>query len=356
MAEITPDQRIMAAMTPDQRSMAAMTPYAEDLSRVATTVPLPQEGAVLVTGATGLIGGCLTDLLMLHGTCEVYALGRNSQRARQRFSSYWEDERFHFIEHDICEPLSVDIRFQWMIHAASNASPNFFQQQPVEVMKANLTGLCHLLDYGREHGLRRMVYVSSGEVYGEGDGTPFREQSSGYIDVLSPRSCYPSSKRAAETLCAAYCQEYGMEIVIARPCHTYGPYFTESDNRVYAQFIRNVLHGEDIVMKSTGSQYRSWIYVADCAAAILLLLGKGKSGEAYNVANGASNITIRELAERIAALGRRKVVMNLSPSGNTTPISKAVFSTDKIEQLGWSPLFTMDEGLAHTLQTQTSSN
>lgn len=335
--------------------MAEITPYQQDLNRVASLTPLPQEGTVLITGATGLIGGCLTDLLMKYSGCHVYALGRNRQRARQRFSDYWEEERFHFLEHDISKPMTVDIDFQWMIHAASNASPNFFLQQPVEVMKANLLGLCNLLDYGRQHKLQRMVYVSSGEVYGEGDGKTFTEQSSGFIDILSPRSCYPSSKRAAETLCAAYCQEYNMEVVVARPCHTYGPYFTESDNRVYAQFIRNVLNGEDIILRSKGEQYRSWIYVVDCAAAILLLLAKGQSGEAYNVANSESNITIRQLAEHIATLGERKVIMNVVPSGNTTPITKAVFSTEKMEQLGWLPLFTMEEGLAHTLITTTSN-
>jgi nucleoside-diphosphate-sugar epimerase len=218
-------------------------------------------------------------------------------------------------------------------------------------MKANLNGLCHLVEYGIKHHLQRMVYVSSGEIYGEGDGSIFTEQSSGYIDILSPRACYPSSKRAAETLCAAYCKEYGTPIVIARPCHTYGPYFTESDNRVYAQFIRNVLRGEDIVMKSKGEQYMSWIYVVDCAAAILLLLAKGQSGEAYNVAHDDSNITIRQLAEKIAGIGGRKVVMQITEDGNTTPITKAVFSTEKIEQLGWQPLFSIDEGLSHTLDS-----
>ena len=139
--------------------------------------------------------------------------------------------------------------------------------------------------------------------------------------------------------------------MIARPCHTYGPYFTESDNRVYAQFIRNVLRGEDIVMKSKGEQYRSWVYVVDCAAAILLLLAKGQSGEAYNVAHADSNITIRQLAEKIAGIGGRKVVMQITEDGNTTPITKAVFSTEKIEQLGWKPLFSIDEGLSHTLDS-----
>ena len=329
--------------------MAEMSHYLQDIAQAASQLELPQEGNILVTGATGLIGSCLVDMLMLHTPCHVYALGRNRQRAAARFHDYWQKERFHFIEHDISRPLPTTEDFHYIIHAASNASPNFFQQSPVEVMKANLNGVCHLAEYGLQHQMKRMVYVSSGEVYGEGDGSVFTEQSSGYIDITSPRACYPSSKRAAETLCAAYGQEYGAQIVTARLCHTYGPHFTESDNRVYAQFIRNVLNGEDIIMKSLGAQYRSWLYVVDCAAAILTLLMKGKSGEAYNVANEESNITIRQLAEKIAAIGGRQVRMEITGNGNTTPITKAVFSTQKIEQLGWKPLFGIDEGLEHTI-------
>ena len=331
--------------------MAEINPYRQDLDKVVQQLNVPQEGNILITGATGLIGSCLVDLLMRHSFCHIYAMGRNSQRAEQRFADYWQQPRFHFIRHDICQSLECTENFHYIIHAASNASPNFFQQSPVEVMKSNLDGLCHLVEYGLSHHMQRMLYVSSGEVYGEGDGSVFSEQSSGYIDILSPRACYPSSKRAAETLCASYCQEYGAQIVIARPCHTYGPYFTESDNRVYAQFIRNILNDEDIVMKSRGEQFRSWLYVVDCAVAMLLLLTKGNSGEAYNVANEESNITIRQLAEEIAKIGNKKVVFDLAENGNTTPITKAVFSTEKLNQLGWKPLFSIEEGLAHTIQS-----
>lgn len=331
--------------------MAEINPYRQDLDKVVQQLNVPQEGNILITGATGLIGSCLVDLLMRHSFCHIYAMGRNSQRAEQRFADYWQQPRFHFIRHDICQSLECTENFHYIIHAASNASPNFFQQSPVEVMKSNLNGLCQLVEYGLSHHMQRMLYVSSGEVYGEGDGSVFSEKSSGYIDILSPRACYPSSKRAAETLCASYCQEYGAQIVIARPCHTYGPYFTESDNRVYAQFIRNILNDEDIVMKSRGEQFRSWLYVVDCAVAMLLLLTKGNSGEAYNVANEESNITIRQLAEEIAKIGNKKVVFDLAENGNTTPITKAVFSTEKLNQLGWKPLFSIEEGLAHTIQS-----
>ncbi len=331
--------------------MAQITPYQQDLSNAANRWQFPQKGNILITGATGLIGGCLTDMLMEYSQCHVYALGRNTQRAALRFASYQEDERFHFIKHDICQPLETNTNFQYIIHAASNASPNFFNQSPVEIMKSNLNGLCNLVEYGLRHNLQRMVYVSSGEIYGEGDGSVFTEESCGYIDILSSRSCYPSSKRAAETLCAAYCQEYGAQIVVARPCHTYGPYFTESDNRVYAQFIRNILNNEDIVMKSKGEQFRSWLYVVDCATAILLLLLKGKNKEAYNIANSGSNITIRQLAEEIAHIGNKKVIMDIDKSVVTTPITKAVFSTKKLEALGWQPLYDITQGLRHSIET-----
>ncbi len=332
--------------------MAQVNCYQQDVCQVLSKIDLTSlEGcSVLVTGATGLIGATLTDLLMQQGGINVYAMGRNEQRARCRFADYWDADRFHFVKGDVTQPLMGDICYDYIIHAASNASPNFFQQQPVEVIKSNINGVEHLMEYGRSHQMKRLLYVSSGEIYGEGTGGIFTETDSGYVDCATPRACYPSSKRAAETLCVAYAAEYGIDVVIGRPCHTYGPYFTESDNRVYAQFIRNVLAGEDIVMKSAGLQYRSWLYVVDCAAALLTLLVKGACGEAYNIADEASNITIRQLAELLATAGGRKVVMAADSNQNTTPITKAVFSTEKLRALGWQPQWSIADGLQHTLE------
>ena len=330
--------------------MAEVSPYIEDIRRGLQQYDLTSltGSRILITGATGLIGGCLVDILM-HCQCQVYAMGRNEARARQRFADYWQHERFHFVKGDVTELLPVDIPFDYIIHAASNASPNFFKEKPVEVIKSNIMGGANLMEYGLAHGMKRMLYVSSGEIYGEGSGETFKETDSGYIDCATPRACYPSSKRTAETLCVAYAAEYGADVVIARPCHTYGPHFTESDNRVYAQFIRNVLRGEDIVITGTGQLYRSWIYVVDCALAILLLLVKGECGQAYNVADEQSCVSIRTLAEMTARMAGRRVIMSNQDKSGSAPITHATFCTSKLEALGWQPLCHLEEGLAHTI-------
>lgn len=335
--------------------------YKDDIFKAAT-LDLPWDKLsgcnILITGATGLIGSCLVEVLLTHPGKDyhVYASGRNEDRAKLRFQEYTDDPSFHFIKYDVSEPLEGDTRFDFIIHAASNASPNFFATKPVEVIKSNIIGVSNLMDYGLHHGLKRFLFVSSGEVYGEGDGRVFTEDYSGYVDPTSPRSCYPSSKRAAETLCVSYGAEYGVETVIARPCHTYGPHFTESDNRVYAQFIRNVLNGEDIVMKSTGEQFRSWCYVVDCASAILHILLKGENGQAYNIADEKSNITIKELAEIIAKIGGKEVIIDLPPETEQkgfNVVTKSVFSTKKLVKLGWETQGSLKDNMRSIIDELT---
>lgn len=331
--------------------------YTDDIHAVAC-LNLPWDKLsgcnILITGATGLIGSCLVEVLMCRPDKDyhVYASGRNEDRAMKRFRVFAGDPSFHFFRYDVIKPLEGDIDFQYIIHAASNASPNFFTAKPVEVIKSNIDGVAHLMDYGLHHELKRFLFVSTGEIYGEGDGRVFSEDYSGYVNPISPRSCYPSSKRAAETLCVSYGAEYGVETVIARPSHTYGPNFTESDNRVYAQFIRNVLGDQDIVMKSTGSQFRSWCYVVDCASALLHILLKGENGQAYNIADESSNITIKELAEMIAEIGGKKVVIELPSDveqAGFNVVTRSLFATDKLQALGWGVSGSMKTKIESTI-------
>lgn len=337
-----------------------MNDYLNDIHSLLNTFELPWEKLsgknILVLGATGLIGGSLIDLLMSNPAINynVFAAGRNLERAEERFASYQTSPFYHFVQFDVTEPLVTNICFDYIVDAAGGASPQLYTSDPVGVMKSNVMGVDKLLTFGLQHGLKKFVYISSGEVYGEGDGRVFYEDYSGYINPVTVRACYPSAKRAAETLCICYAHQYGINVSIARPCHVYGPYFSSSDNRVYAQFIRNILHGENIVLKSKGEAFRSWVYVVDCAMALLFILLKGESGMAYNIANEESNVTIRTLAETIAGLFDRKIVFDIPKEGNcgnTTPITKAVFSIRKLSGLGWKPVFSLMQGLEHTVKT-----
>ena len=316
---------------------------------------------ILITGATGLIGSTLVDVLMSNPRrdYDVYASGRNVERAKQRFGKYFDFDSFHFVKYDVLSPLEIDVPFDYIIHAASNASPNAFTQSPVEIIKSNIYGVSNLMDYGLKHGLKRFLYVSSGEVYGQGDGRVFTERYSGYVDCMKARSCYPSSKRTSETLCVSYAEEYGVDVVIVRPCHIFGPHFSENDNRVYAQFIRNVLKGEDIVLKSTGEQYRSWCYVVDCVSALLFVLLKGVSGEAYNIADSTSVFTIRQLSEMMSEIGQCKVKLEV-PSEiekrGYNPVQKSVFSISKLEGLGWKISGSMKDKMAKTVNFLKENN
>lgn len=331
--------------------------YTDDIKRVAS-LDLPWSDLrgknILITGATGMICSTLAEILMTHERQDfhVYASGRNETKVNTTFAKYADSPYFHFLKYDVREPLDSEITFHIIIAGAGVASPQLYATDPVSVLKSNFNGVDHLLSYGVNHGLEKFLYISSGEVYGEGDGRVFTEDYSGYVNCATLRACYPSAKRATETLCIAYGHQYGIDVRIARPCHIYGPNFNNSDKRVYAQFIRNVLAGEDVFMKSSGTQYRSWCYVVDCASALLYILLKGENGQAYNVADSSSNISIKELAEMIATIGRKKVKIDLPTDvekSGFNVVTKSVFSTDKLEGLGWCVVGSMRNKMETTI-------
>lgn len=310
---------------------------------------------ILVTGATGMICSTLVEILMSHQGLDyhVYASGRNEAKVKTIFAKYVDSPYFHFLKYDVREQLQCNIKFHIIIAGAGVASPQLYATDPVSVMKSNFNGVDNLFSYGINHGLEKFLYVSSGEIYGEGDGRIFDEDYSGYVNCTTLRACYPSAKRATETLCIAYGYQYGIDVRIARPCHIYGPNFSESDKRVYAQFIRNVLADEDIIMKSTGEQFRSWCYVVDCASAILYILFKGKEGQAYNIADESSNISIKALAEMIAKIGGKKVIIEMPSDiekAGYNIVTKSVFSTSKLQNLGWKPIHNMKENMLSTIE------
>ncbi len=337
--------------------------YREDL-RVALDTAIGVERlsgkSVMITGATGLIGSFVADMLLEYNrTAEqpvrIYALGRSVQRLQDRFDGA-ADENLVLVEHDVNTCPTFDFAVDYIIHAASNAYPAAFVSDPVGTILSNVKGTEYLLEYGRTHQAQRVLFVSSGEVYGQGDVSleAFPEHYSGYVDPTQVRSCYPVSKRAAETLCVAYTKQYGLDTVIVRPCHTYGPNATGSDNRANVQFVNNALAGQDIVMKSSGSQMRSYCYVADCASALLTVLLQGESCQAYNIANKDARVTIAGFAQAVAASVGRKVVFEQPDDAalaQQTAISYAVLDSDKLYALGWRGRFTVTDGVGRTIET-----
>lgn len=291
--------------------------YLRDLIRAQTAVADAAQlrnKRIFITGANGLICSTFVDVLMqlndsLQLGMHVYGGVRNMQRAQERFNHWMVHESFSLVPYDAEKPIEADARFDYMIHGASGAAPGVFASNPVEVMTANLDGMKHVLDYARAHGIERVLYISSSEVYGKkSDSSPYDEDTYYSVDILNPRCCYPSAKRAAETLCAAYGKEYGVDAVIVRPGHIYGPAFSPQDDRASSVFAYQAAMGEDIVMKSMGNQLRSYCYALDCATAILMVLLRGQRGEAYNISNPASIVTIRQLAECLAQEGGVRVV------------------------------------------------
>ncbi len=334
--------------------------YCSDLEEALSSVPSLERlrgSSVLIGGATGLIGSFLTDMLLAYGNhggnVHVYAMGRSLERLQKRFEGVRTDF-LHLVEHDVTNPLCFDFQVDYIINAASNAYPASFNLDPVGTIMGNILGTRNMLDFGREKGMRRFLYVSSGEVYGQGEisSSPYVESYSGYVDPMSARSCYPNGKRAAETLCAAYSKQYDVDVVVGRPCHTYGPNVTASDNRANVQFVNNVLKGEDIVLKSAGLQERSYCYVADCASALLTVLLEGEKMEAYNIANQNSVVTIAEFAKEVAEQAGRKLVYaepDKAALAERTPIMRQVLDAGKLVQLGWNGKFSLKKGISHTL-------
>ena len=337
--------------------------YERDLTAAsarAAEVGLFEGKRVLVTGATGLIGSFVVDaLLRLIGRgrdVQVYAAGRSRAKIEARFGDSARDPRFHYVPYDAATPLELDAAPDFIIHGACSAHPMAYAQDPTGIMKANLLGTLNLLELVRRNGRGRLIFLSSGEVYGENPDLPdgFSEADHGYVDPMLPRSCYPESKRAAETLCAAYAAQFGAEAMVARLCHVYGPTLTAENTRADAQFLRKALAGEDIVMKSTGAQVRSYCYVADAAQALCLLLEKGAPGNAYNVANRACTHSIREYAQTLADIAGVRLAFDLPPEtekAGYTRITRAVFNPSKLEALGWQPAYSLREGLEQTYRS-----
>lgn len=317
--------------------------------------------SVMITGAAGMLGSGLVDFLIYlnekwNYNISVFALGRTKEKIAKRFATYIDKEYFNIIELDLAKELHLEEKVDYIIHAASNADPYMMANYPVDTLLTNVVGMNNVLDLARRKSTKRVLYVSSGEMYGQPDATlekGFYEGFCGIVDYSNPRSCYPAGKRAAEVLCQSYISQYDLDVVIVRPCHCYGPTMTTTDSRAMSQFFRKVIEGENIVLKSDGTLERSHCYVTDAVYAIFYVLLKGIKGEAYNIADSQSRASIKSVASTIGAEKGRSVSFDI-PNGiekkGFSKVVKAVLNAEKLENLGWIPRVHLEEGIHSTVK------
>ena len=315
---------------------------------------------VLVTGATGMLASYVTWLLLyLHEyagiNVSVVALCRSRQRAEQYFGSYVGKRYFHLLNQDVCEPIAYDEKVDYVFHLAGNASPFFINSDPVGIMRCNLLGTMNVLEYARDCQTKKVIFASTREVYGKNEEAELlSEQEYGTLDPLDDRSCYPESKRAAETLLRSYYLQYGVNFNAIRIAHSYGPTMKlENDGRVMADLMGDVAAGRDIVLKSSGEAIRAFLYVTDAVVGMFSVLFHGDAAKAYNLANETEPISIKDLANMLAAFREGKKIQVVVSEGGQKgycAYRRTALDTSAIKQLGWKPMVSLKEGISRVLQ------
>lgn len=306
-----------------------------------------KNSTILVTGATGLIGEQIVKSILLANeekktNIKILALVRNKKKALSKFP---KNKDLKFLVQDISAPLKHCGKVDFVIHTANSTSSKDFVERPVETINSILTGTKNVLDLAKSKKVKSMVYLSSMEVFGKTDFNSthaLKEEDYGYIDILNPRSSYPEGKRLAETLCHSYFKEYNVPVKIARLVQTVGAGVDYNDNRVFAQFARNICERKNIILKTDGSTERSYCYVTDAIVAFFVMLERGSNGEAYNVANEKTNCSIKELAEMLCTANDLKIEFQLD--GKLYPPATRLFvDTSKLKELNWSAKVDLKE-------------
>lgn len=321
---------------------------------------------ILITGANGFLPAYLVESLLYlnykkpQNNVKVIALVRSLKNAQSRFSEYLNNLNLEFIEQDVCEPILKEIKVDYIIHAASQASPKYYGIDPVGTISANVMGTINLLNFSRFNNIKSFLFFSSSEVYGELSSSqmPAKEHVFGYIDPTNVRACYSESKRMGENICISYNHQFAIPIKIVRPFHTYGPGMKLDDGRVYADFVSDILNNKDICMLSDGSATRAFCYLSDATIGFFKVLLNGINGEAYNVGNPNEEYSILELAEIIVNIYPEKNLkvnkhirledhsyLKSIVSRNSPDISKISNS------LNWEPIMSVTSGFKRTIES-----
>lgn len=326
---------------------------------------------LLLTGAYGMLASYITYMVAyLNTDCGMHtkliAVVRSEEKFRAHFGAdFCESFPLRIVESTMLEPLDIDEPVDYIVHAASLASPQYYSTSPVEVIEPNVLGTYHLLQLARKKKTSGFLLFSTGDIYGKVDDPEnIVETTTGRSDPLDVHSSYSESKRLAETMCAAFWREYSVPTKIARIGHTYGPTMNvHSDPRVFASFLKCALDGKDIIMQSDGTACRPFCYLADATAAYFLLLLSGTPGEAYNVCNTQEFLSVRDLAQIIVGLRPElglRVQYKARDEKDTYVENKLNKDNrpleDKLRCLGWETKFSTRDGMMRCLNYFLAGN
>ena len=305
---------------------------------------------VLVTGATGMIASYLVWLLLYlqekNVTIKLIALCRNGRKASRLFPR--TRNNFNIVIQDVCAPLLISEDIDIIFHFAGNASPYYIKSDPVGIMKANLLGTFNVMELALKKSAK-VVFASTREVYGRNDNVSLlAEHDFGVLDAMDDRSCYPESKRAAESLLKSYKLQYAVDFVSVRIAHCYGPSMQlNNDGRIMADILANAVVGKDIELTSSGEAERAFIYITDVISGLFSILFR-KTKEVYNLSNEDEPISIKELARIIAQKkgGIQVKYVNSHNYDNAYCSYKRVgLDTVELRKLGWKPQVSLSEGI-----------
>ena len=309
------------------------------------------EKKVLITGSTGLIGSEIVLALMCANriknlNIKVVALARNIKKAERIFELILSRKNFEIVIQDVVDEVKYDDEVDYVIHCASVTKSKEMVENPERCLKVTIAGTKNILEFVRNKDISGFCYLSSIEVYGglKSDYDVKEDIQLIELDLNNPRNSYPQSKRLAENLCIEYFREYNTPVKIARLTQTFGAGIEKSENRMFAQFAKNIVQKKDIILHTEGNSYKNYCYLTDAVLGILVMLINGKNGEIYNVANYDTGIAVKDLALRLCqkySTSKLKIELN-NKMGYNQDI-KIKLNSDKLESLGWKASIGLDE-------------
>lgn len=319
---------------------------------------------ILISGAAGFIPSYIVETIMFlnetkfNKKAKIIGLVRNLEKAQIKFLHHKDREDLILVKQDISRPFDLGYKIDYIIHAASQASPKYYGIDPVGTLNANVLGTSYLLELAKKNKVEKFLFFSSGEVYGAigKDIDNIKETYTGNVDITNVRSCYAESKRMGENMCVCYSHQFGFDVSMIRLSHTYGPGVSFDDGRVFGDFVRDVVNNKNITLNSDGSAQRCFCYISDMIVACFMVLFNGENAQAYNISSPVET-SILELAQMLVNLYPEKGLkvafsQNVFSDGYIkSPSSRLKFDTEKIRALGWEPKIDIMTGFDRMIRS-----